>query len=246
MCNGVKLNGEPCRIKFGLYKGYCLHHFPCHGKTRDGKKCNAFVRNKRFGESCFCRDDHDPSKIRSTFPGEFRIDNLCHKRGEAVREYRNGQDVYSAIGIDEIAGKKELDHVVELHLVRDLYDSTVRSGSDLSLMDGIRQAINGISNLNFTSGDLNKQKFRAMDAFADDFRNDCVKTGGITRYLLDSQSKDKPFTRSVTRNISVEFRRSFDSFTEHLDQESSKSKFTSAFIENAQEMSVKLELEHID
>ena len=197
-----------------------LYLFTGKGDNRDGTKCGSFVRGDRFGQSDYCRNDHDPDFDRSTSTAIFRIDNLHNDMKAAVDILRNGIDVYSEETLENI-GVKQMDHVQELHTFRDVFDCIIpfaqREGST-PLIDKIKLAANVEGNLNITSEAINLSKFSAVEAFQEDYKEDRVNDNGLTHYLLNVPSSERKFSRTETANISKVMAEAHDSFVDAFEQ----------------------------
>ena len=229
-CQGrIKDGSRRCRISVmpTLKKPltFCHWHYPCQGFKRDGTRCRAFARREN---SVFCMDDHDPSKLRPTDTSIFRIDNLCYDIKDLVLKSRDYQDPYQQLDIKGTKGL-ELDHVVEIQMMRDSFDDTVQKWhpsktkkSDLTSC--VKSSINISDNLAFTKKGINNLKFQAVRSFLLDYKDketDDKGTGpGLHDYLLKGTSSGRrQLTRKVTRQISREMVNAFEKIQDSLPVE---------------------------
>lgn len=196
-------------------RDHCEFHGVCLGVTRDGRACGS--RSTAEFNYLYCCIDHVPGR-RSTPTQLFRIDGLRATKGQAVREYRDNIDAYTSDGFNPLI-PMELDHVLELHFVRDAYDSIVRQGTNFTarkemLRQDLRDVANRIENLNYTSPDINNAKFRAFWTFQDDYRNNTgLQTEqGLFPYLAlaRSESSQRKLKRSESKSIQREVLASYD------------------------------------
>jgi hypothetical protein len=144
----------------------------CQGVTNGDKPVLCRARAvKEFGY-LYCRADHDPRLPTSTPTAVFRLDDLKASMKTVVCEYRSDKDVYTLKAINTTTN--ELDHVVELHLLRDAYDRIVQSTTITTrsqkekqkvLLSDVRTIANAKTNLNFTPAPINHVKFKAVDRF---------------------------------------------------------------------------------
>lgn|SRR3989344_2128047 len=217
----VKSKGRQCLLTAGS-NGYCRFHFPiCAGFTRSGKKCNAQVRNaqaRSTDASLYCRPDHDPTHIRSTDPSIFRVANLRSTRQNVVLEYRDGRDVYTDRVITPVGLRSmELDHALELHLFRDVFDTTTKYIPEYThdksitgqLAETIKHLANEKENLNFTSPAINQLKFDALYDYSTQYN-----AGNSMPSLVSFLNMDKPdgiqLSRKVTCHIQEEMLSGYD------------------------------------
>lgn len=175
---------------------------------------------------------HDPNFVNSTDPSVFRILDLRASKSSVVQEYRDGKDAYTGRSIKLRTPNTELDHVVELHIVRDAIDAIPKQGMNFAknkklLIDFTkRNVVNEVFNLNFTTKENNKLTFEAFDAFQKDYRQDTGKqvSQGLFPYLADayycSQAKKKlRFERSTSSRIQEEVKQSFYGIIDALEEE---------------------------
>ena len=219
-CTGTTKAGLQCQKNALRGRDFCHLHIKCQGICRDGGRCNA--RAVKDLDYLYCREDHVPTNNQSSDPKMFRIDGLRHSKRDAVLEWRGRKDAYTEHTLESIEGL-ELDHVVELHIVRDAYDAIPKHGMDFEknkkeLMEFTRDSVvNEESNLNFTSKRINEWKFKAFYEFQKDYRSDTGKKAeeGLFPYLEDGYNlktaggKKKRFSRNKSRRIQTEVKKSF-------------------------------------
>lgn len=197
---------------------HCEYHGPkCCGNKRDGTKCGS--RATAQFNWLYCREDHVPFLPTSTPTDVFRCEDLRTTRGNIVKEYRSHRDVYTDRSIKP---SYEIDHVVELHLVRDAFDKVKPKGTSVRaqkecLRDTLKVAANAMENLAYTSPSINNRKFKAIYAFQEDYRDNkgLQSEQGLFPYLQE----DGRLSRSVSRNIQKELLASSDKFVEALRDE---------------------------
>lgn len=180
----------------------------CLGFTHSGNKCQSpFVKN---GEK-YCRATHDPAYSKNPISNTeiFRVEELRNNNIQIVQEFRSNKDIYSKEKITNIK-QHDLDHIFELHMLRDVYDSIPKSGSNFlvkksNLAKELKSIVNEKQNLGFTMKETNLSKFDACKAFADDFRREAVNDLGFFSYFYE-----KGMSRKVTKNIQKEMKNSID------------------------------------
>lgn len=228
-CCGITKAGNPCRSYPLSGRDHCKWHGPiCKGTCRNKKPCGSLAKPEF--DWLYCRADHVPSNIRSTDPNVFRIDSLRNLRGDAVLEWRDGKDAYTGDRIESIQGK-ELDHVVEIHVVRDAFDAIPRHGTNFEtnkknlLEFAQKNVVNENFNLNFTGKDINFIKFKSFQAFQEDYRDPTVQQAeGLFPYLKNefhstNAEHPKKFSRAVSANIQREVKKSFDDVISAFEEE---------------------------
>ena len=170
----------------------------------------------------------------TTRPEIFRVDNLRQERWVSVWKDRDGKDAYtlrrkSAL-LPEMCSKSmaaklvELDHVVELHVVRDAFDKVNPPGVDVAaqkedLKEHLKVVLNDAKNLNFTLPIVNEFKFKGVDAFQREYHRDAAsaKGTGLTHFLKQAFEEGKTrLPRATTRNIGKEMAKSFDFVGDNL------------------------------
>ena len=218
-CTGTTKEGDQCK-RNALTGHECCHlHVICQGSKRDGDPCKAkAVKHLNY---LYCREDHDPRNKRSTDPKDFRIDGLCHSKRDAVLEYRDGKDAYTGHALEGIQGM-DLDHTVELHIIRDAFDAILKHGMNFEekkreLLDFTKgSVVNEDSNLNFTSKPINEWKFKAFDKFQKDYRRGTGRQEeeGLFPYLQDEYKLKvtnckRKFERSISKRIQKEVKTSY-------------------------------------
>lgn len=188
--------------------------------TRAGEKCNAQVRS--VDGSLYCRPDHDPAYTRSTDPAIFRMPNLRTSRRDVVLEYRDGRDMYT----DRLFNQSmELDHALELHMLRDTFDMSMQqcgrqSGgvtdaatdaatSDLAVT--LKQLANAKENLNFTSPAINQLKFEALYDYSGQY-----KAGQDMPSLVSFLNKDSDTGIQLSRKVTSRIQEGILSAYDHI------------------------------
>lgn len=136
--------------------------------------------------------------------------SLRRDKGIIVREYRDGKNSYQDAALPAQLGGYELDHVLELQVVRDCFDkSDRRIGVDYEkkrkgvLLD-VREAANDKTNLNFTTKVNNEAKSSAVR----EFQNASSGVGGASveagfLHFLSEESGGGPakISRKVSQRI---------------------------------------------
>jgi hypothetical protein len=229
-CDGKTIKKHPCKNAALDNCLQCKWHIKCQGFTRTGALCRS--RAIAELEYKYCRADHDPRLPTSTPTTEFRIDDLKRTMKSVVCEYRGGKDAYTLQAIR--TSTDQLDHVVELHLLRDAYDrtcqgqSTTRSQQEKHkrLLFDVRTIANDKTNLNFTSASINNIKFEAYASFGNAFATNAVHDDGILCYLLAARtdSGHAPLTRLTSRRIRAEIEASGNTILDALNEKSGDSR----------------------
>jgi hypothetical protein len=133
--------------------------------------------------------------------------------GQMVLEYRDHKNVYTNEHIQTLRGM-ELDHVLEIHLLTGVI-------SHMKLTDKPRKqlicelkerVVNEFENLAFTTQDINYKKFKACDAFYQEYVLDKHNENGIFPYLVEANAGGR-FSRSVSRRIREEIVSSYDALS---------------------------------
>lgn len=137
-------------------------------------------------------------------------------------------DAYTSVHLDSFI-QTQLDHVVEIHIVRDAYDTVTPQGTSFrtrkrALLQDLRQGVNETENLNYTSPDINNTKFRAFWDFQEDYRNGCSLQidQGLFPYLVAARnelSERGRLSRSESKRIQEEVLRSSDFIIDRLQDE---------------------------
>ena len=161
-----------------------------------------------------------------TDPSIFRYTFLRNEKGNAVKEYREGIDVYTKselVGSDE-----ELDHVLECHVIRDNFDLIQKRGVGFAakrdnLADVLRsRVVNEVNNLNFTTKRINRDKFNAIQDFQNSYLDKSKSDHelGLVGCLLENMSlEDRKVSRSTTRRIQREIYKSWEGIEDSLEHE---------------------------
>jgi len=196
-------------------RNHCQWHGPsqwhgpkCRGNRRDGARCKSLAKEEF--DWLYCCADHDPRLPTSTPTEAFRVKDLRESKGRIVKEYRERKDVY--INQSLMRGRYyEMDHVVEIHLVRDAYDSVKLHGTAFrakkeKLRLSLTDAVNEIENLTFTSPLIDNLKFEAIRSFQEDHKNEIGRQQeeGLFPYLQEGLQEGCNLSRSVSRNIQRE------------------------------------------
>ena len=151
----------------------------CTGVTLKGEPCKA----QRFHETLFCKHHQNQTKTVSTDCELFRVPDLLEKRRDVVMEYRNSIDAYTCKAICDTP-ELNLDHVVELYLLRDCFDLVPGNDDDKQiLLSLVRFNANRKYNLNFTTQTINQAKHCAVKSFCEDFRDNHCHMDGLRHYL---------------------------------------------------------------
>jgi hypothetical protein len=220
-CNGITKYDQPCKNSALPHRSHCQWHGPiCQGiKKGDDTPCRARAKNEF--DWVYCCKAHVPN---STKPEVFRIEGLRALKTEVVLEYRSREDAYTGCVVTSVKGK-ELDHVVELHTVRDDFDAIPKHGMSFEknkkqLLEFVRDSVvNEDFNLNFTTKDINLMKFKAFDAFQEDYRQGIGRQvqQGLFPYLEDEY--DGRFTRKISGNIQIEVKSAMESILSAFEEE---------------------------
>ena len=113
--------------------------------------------------------------------------------------YRNSTDAYTSDVILETP-ELNLDHVVELHLIRDCYDLVPSTADDKTCLFFYTKHIsNNVENLNFTSKKINQAKHCAVKSFCEDYHDNHSHEDGLRHYL-----SQKRFDEDVCSRICQE------------------------------------------
>lgn len=198
---------------------------------------NTSRKKKRYN----FRLDEMHQNIR-TDTSQFRIANIHKSKAVAVWDYRQHKDAYTGINKQQMIRNQcctnnmqqsqtqqvDLDHVLELHVVRDAYDRVVPRGVGCKRKkDSLKQTLilllNRPSNLNFTTSDINQIKFRGVYNFQRDFERSNIRslsgdddTTGLVHYLNMANFQSKRLNRKTTARIQDEIVRSYDSISDDL------------------------------
>jgi hypothetical protein len=210
---------------------------PCGRTKRDGGKCKAWTIQEHNFE--FCQHHARPL---GTDTSEFRIDNLCNSRKSAVMNYRDKKDVYTKAPVQQ---SMELDHVVELHVIRDCYDQIKshgkRSAFELKkkdLLDDLREYVNETENLNFTPATINQVKFKGVYAYLT--LNVASTELGLVHYLRKAADTGirgaEKLSRRETRRICKETALSAAHIGHLLNEEDDDTQLHSAMLDHFTEM----------
>ena len=198
-CKNAAINGS----------AYCGVHQSatyCTGVTLKNEPCKA----QQVPGSLFCskhqKQTVDTSPI--TDCTVFRMDDLLNLKRSAVVEYRDSLDVYTGQAISQLC-QSNLDHVVELNLLRDCFDRVSGTSEDKALLKhNVRSAASIVPNLNFTTQSINQMKHCAVRQFCDDFENKQCHLDGLRFYLQQQR-----LTEDTRVKISEETAQSLDAIT---------------------------------
>ena len=229
LCKGKTRQGQDCRSLADPQTDYCKWHDPkrvlCKGKTRQGQDCRSLAKTGLDG---YCRRDHDP-RFPSTETEVFRIDGLRHKARDVVMQYRDHRDAYTGEYLPtKLTANIELDHVVEIQIVRDVFDTITKpKGSGFPekkkrLRDHLRDhVINETKNLNFTETVINKAKFEAVDEFLQARKNPESALMPLFHYLQTNAAKGtrRARRRETTKRIQKEIYDAADAVVDGLEIE---------------------------
>ena len=206
-CKNTSLNGsEFC----GVHQSATY----CTGVTQKGVPC----KSQQVPGTLFC-SKHQKQVMTaspSTDCSVFRVEDLLATKREAVMEYRDQLDAYTGEAIAELF-VPNMDHVVELNMLRDCYDrvhGTVNAKS--LLLHNVRSAASIVPNLNFTTQSVNQKKHCAVKQFCDDFEFQRCNIDGLRFYLGQQKLKE-----SIKFNVLEETAESLDAIlcflTDHED-----------------------------
>jgi hypothetical protein len=218
-CKGITLRGTECKFDALDSKDFCEWHDP------DTPKCGQTTRGKNKGP---CRIPATRCKFHSrplgTDPKIFRVDCLRSDIESVVRVYREDFDKYrdKALPLTMKELGFELDHVVELHIIRDCYDKIQQQGTSFSnaktnLLGELRSKVNHFSNLNFTTKDINQDKFKAMYEFQQLYHSrQTIPEQGLFDLLVND---GKRLSRSNTKRIQCEIYNSWKAIEDRIEHE---------------------------
>lgn len=185
-CVALTKQNKQCKNNAKEGSSFCNVHQTasyCTGVTLKGEPCKA----QRFQETLFCKQHQHQTESVSTDCELLRMPDLLETRRDAVLQYRHSKDAYTRRLISDTPNLN-LDHVVELHFLRDCYD-LVPGDSDekKSLLSFVKTVANKTHNLNFTSQAINQAKHCAVKHFCEDFKSNQCHADGFQYYL--SQTK---------------------------------------------------------
>ena len=188
-CIALTKQNKQCRNNAKEGSSFCgVHQVAnnCMGVTLKGEPCKA----QRFQDTLFCKQHQHQTESVSTDCELLRMPDLLETRRDAVLQYRHSKDAYTRRLISDTPNLN-LDHVVELHFLRDCYD-LVPGDSDekKSLLSFVKTVANKTHNLNFTSQAINQSKHCAVKRFCKDFKsNQCHADGFQYIFLKPSWMK---------------------------------------------------------
>ncbi|CAB9499398.1 expressed unknown protein [Seminavis robusta] len=227
-CKGIaKSTKKQCRKTAKSGFEYCHLHLPCCQHKTDGTSIKASTLEK------FDYRFHAVSGRLSTDPQEFRKQSLRSSKQHcvAVWDYRKHRDAYTSFKQKDLTqGSTELDHVLELHVVRDAFDLVKPQGTGFrsrkaALKERLKTVLNEKENLNFTLEVVNQTKFRGVYAFQKAYLMGTV-CPGLVPYLKeewqkrwDESNKNTRLRRRVTRRIGEEIVKSYDHVRDSLRDE---------------------------
>ena len=177
----------------------------------------------------YCRSSHLPG-VPNTPAREFRKGGLLRDCRDIVMEYRDGKDAYTKRSLTKkYMGDAKLDHVLEIHVVRDAFDKVKKQGRNFLqrqqvLKDELKDLVNEETNLNFTTSSINNMKYSAFKEFQEDYNRGSVhkyKDAGLYGYLR-TRSHDSTkirLSRDVSRRIRRETIYSYDFISDCLQEE---------------------------
>ena len=223
-CKGFTKQKKPCSAKPKFGCEYCGCHDPnvpqCRAFTVKGVQCC----NPASSLGDFCNthrikgERSDTTDLRKP---RWDVASMV----QPVLEYRHNKDVYTEIEISDdlvMEFSKEtslqLDHTVELHVIRSCADKvlgTRPTKEKAMLTEFLREeVVNEAPNLNFTTAEINQVKYRAFDAFAEDYfyTGIEVKEQGLFDYLIEA-GREKGIDRDTTGRIR---KATFEAF-EHIN-----------------------------
>ncbi|KAI8893827.1 hypothetical protein BC833DRAFT_624516 [Globomyces pollinis-pini] len=165
----------------------------CQGLRKDGYRCNSKVRE--FGDK-YCIPLHDPElKGNITDTSIFRI--------PLVRESFPVIDRYRDTKLEK--GFFETDHIMEVHIFRDVYDvlKLGKSSEKQNIIDWISLNINKSVNLNPTLPWINYKKFKGVRSYMIDYYRDSVNDAGIVSYFREGGIKNRKITAAITKEMKI-------------------------------------------
>ena len=181
-CVAITKKNRKCRNSAKEGSDFCVVHQQetyCTGVTLKGEPCMA----QRIEGSLFCIHHGHVKASISTDCALLRKKDLLETKRTAVLEYRDYVDAYTSEDIFETRGLN-LDHVVELHLLRDCYDSVqCTTEQKESLLTDLKSISNLTLNLNFTTQSINQKKHTAFKSFCNDYSSGTPHTDGLHYYL---------------------------------------------------------------
>ena len=206
-CKNSSLNGSSyCGVhQVATYcTGVTLKHEPCKAQQVPGTLF------------CMKHQKQATTPVPSTDCNIFRVDDLVATKKAAVIEYRDRLDAYSGESVARLVDRN-LDHVVELNLLRDCYDRVLPTSDDKArLKHNVRSAASIVPNLNFTTQSINQKKHSAVKMFCDDFDLQQCNSDGLRFYL-----RQQRLTEDIRVNILEETAMSLDAIlcflTDHED-----------------------------
>ena len=181
-CIAITKKNQQCKNNARDGSSFCgVHQVSnyCTGFTLKGEPCKA----QRYNDSFFCKQHQNQTEVVSTDCQLLRMPDLLEKRRDIVLQYRHSKDAYTRRDISDTLNLN-LDHVVELHFLRDCYDIAVGSSVEkTSLLSFVKSVANKTHNLNFTSQAINQAKHCAVKQFCDDFKSNQCHSDGFSFYL---------------------------------------------------------------
>ena len=181
-CVALTKQNQQCKNKAKDGSDFCNVHQSanyCTGVTLKGLPCKA----QRYKTSLFCKQHQNQTEAVATDCDLFRIPDILEKRQDAVLEYRNSLDAYTCEAVRDTP-ELNLDHIVEIHLLRDCYDLVPGNADEKkSLLSFVKSTANSIENLNFTSKTINHEKQCAVKLFCEDYRTKHCHVDGLRHYL---------------------------------------------------------------
>ena len=200
-CIAITKKNNQCKNSTIYGSSFCDVHQKdtyCTGVTLKNEPC----RLQRVSGTQFCNKHQGQASAIATDCCLFRGKNLLDSKRTSVLEYRNARDCYTGEAYDDIR-VPNLDHIVELHLLRDCYDLV--SGTTETkkpLFSIVRSTANEIQNLNFTSEVLNQAKHCAVKSFCEDFGSKKCHSDGI-RYYFSRKGFDEDVCSRMMEQIHI-------------------------------------------
>ena len=198
-CIALTKQNKQCRNNAKEGTSFCNVHQAasyCTGVTLKGEPCKA----QRFLDTLFCKHHQHQPKGVSTDCELLRVPDLLEKKRAVVLDYRDYVDAYTSEDIFETRGLN-LDHVVELHLFRDCYDSVEGTNEQKqSILTNLRSISNITLNLNFTTQSINQKKHCAFKSFCDDYSSGTPHLDGL-QYYLSRTSLNERINVSIVKEV---------------------------------------------
>jgi len=241
-CEAIaKTKGIQCQNKALEGHVFC-HVHRNQSRVMFQRQCEAIAKtkgiqcqNKALEGHVFCHvhRNQSPKKSEASAPNpetqrrivaadDFRKPNLHSSKQSVVLEYRGQKDAYTN---KRWSSAHELDHVLELHVVRDNFVQVRKQGNSFvvrqeKLMNDLIRVVNDTPNLNFTSRIINITKHHGFKNFQKEYwSNDRSSSDDIVHYLKASSVQNEKLKRRETAAIRKELLHSYDAVEAQLRHE---------------------------